>query len=412
MFIESFKALHPKHKFLDADNNGRSISIYEIDNCEIISENLHYPNILLYNGVKIINPLDEKIMSLKDVNLVPEYRLSLSDEKKIVNTPLFYFVYNYENYYHFVYDTLPYLISFFHLKKKLPNIKLLVNYPNNKENFYSFNLEFFKLFELKENDFIFVEKNTKYEKVYITESFTYGDDPNIEPRNEIYDFLKSLVKKIKLIDGSPKKIYVSRRSWIHNDLSNIGTNYTDRRKMINEDKLVEYLSSVGFVEVFTEKMSIEEKINLFRNVEVVVGPIGGGMCNVVFSPNTTKVIPIVSPTFLDVNQRFKFTFKNTETYYFNETTHTEDTFIKKFMRVKYKNIVGEVCEIDGDNIKINYTDSLVSGWAKDNIYKNIVAPLNELTKLDNGLNSEWCVEINKFKKFYEGRINNVSSGLY
>ena len=48
----------------------------------------------------------------------------------------------------------------------------------------------------------------------------------------------------------PKLVYISRRTWINKDKSNIGTDYTNRRKMMNEDLLVEELTKLGFYRNF------------------------------------------------------------------------------------------------------------------------------------------------------------------
>lgn len=413
MFIKSFRDTKNKIEFLSADKNGREISLYKLNNFYVVSENLSYPNVLFFDGNQIVTPTDEKVMSLGEVEFVSKYSLTDFEIEKSVDFPVFYFIYNTDNYYHFIYDTIPYLISYFELKKNLPNLKLLVSYSHDKNSFYKFNYEFFELCGLKNEDFVFIEKKVSYNEIYISDSYTYGKNPNAEPRDEVYEFLMSLVSKNKeTFNETPKKIYVSRRSHIHNDLTNIGTNYTERRKMMNENELVSFLVSLGFVEVFTETMSTIEKINIFKNAEIVVGPIGGGLCNVLFSPKKTKVLPIISPTFLDVNKRFNHCFKNTDTQYFLDTYHNEKSFFKKNMRVKYKNIIGEITKIVGNNVEIIYSENLISGWSKDYSYKKIIVPTDEITKLDDGINSEWLIDINEFKKFYGDRFYNVSSGIH
>lgn len=107
-------------------------------------------------------------------------------------------------------------------------------------------------------------------------------------------------------------------------MDNIGTNYTTRRKLLNEDILVDYLESKGFVEVFTETMSTIEKLILFNNCDIVVGCIGGGLCNVLFVNENTKLICLVSPSFLDVNDRFRFSFERIPTTYFHDTYHVDN----------------------------------------------------------------------------------------
>jgi len=298
------------------DENNRIINIHELNNVIAQETCLYYPNILFYNSFlkEIYNPINEQVMSLKKANIKNNLSFAHGDSSyiKTEESPLFFFVYNTENYYHFVYDTLPYLISFNLLKKKIPNIKLLMNFPNkNKTQLYSFVSEFLDILNINLNEIIFIEKNVLYKKIYISSSYTHGIDSNLPPRKEIYDFYKSIKNKvINHKNDYPKKIYISRRSWIHNDLSNIGTNYTDRRKMQNEDQLVDFLKERGYVEIFTELLDIKEKINIFANAESIIGAIGGGLCNVLFSDKKCNLISIISPGFLDINNRFLYCFKN------------------------------------------------------------------------------------------------------
>ena len=123
---------------------------------------------------------------------------------------------------------------------------------------------------------------------------------NEPPHQAVYKLFNN-IKIPKSIQRLPKRIYISRRTWMHNDKSNLGTDYTQRRKMLNEDYLVHSLTTCGFEEIFCENLSMMEKIQLFREADTIVGAIGGGMCNLLFSPPTTNVICIVSPYFLDIN---------------------------------------------------------------------------------------------------------------
>ena len=122
----------------------------------------------------------------------------------------------------------------------------------------------------------------------------------------------------------PEKIYISRRTWLHNNLENIGTNYTERRRCVNEDEIAELFISQGFEEVFCENLSMKEKIAMFSNAKVIAGPIGGGMCNVIFSPPETKVISINSPKFFDVNSRFEYSMSHTNLHHFDHTEFVDE----------------------------------------------------------------------------------------
>ena len=81
------------------------------------------------------------------------------ENKNVLEENVFFFIYNFDNYYHFLYDTLPYLYTYLELKKKYNDLKLLVNYPNKDKNeFYRFNTDFlYKL--VKQEDIIIHHKN-------------------------------------------------------------------------------------------------------------------------------------------------------------------------------------------------------------------------------------------------------------
>lgn len=385
------------------DANGREINIYKLKNVILNSDHLFYPNVILQSDKQLYNPIEEKIMSLKDFFI--KKNLILTEEKidVVVDVPVFYFVYNTDNYYHFVYDTLPYLISFFDLKKKIKNLKLLMNYPNfESKSFYKFVTEFLNLLGINTEDIILIKSNTLYKEIYISSSYTHGINSNLPPRNEIYNFFKSIVDSVKQKYTSlnlPKKIYISRRTWLHNDFSNIGTNYTQRRRMENENELVKYLESLNYKEIFTERLSTIEKILLFSNVENVVAPIGGGSCNVLFSNETCKHFCIVSPTFLDVNYRFKFSLDKVNTTYFHDTYHSEANEFKKNMRVTNGDLVGEIVEIYDNSVDIIYTKQIVAGWNSKIKYEKINLKKSELKKLDNGLNSSFYVNLKNIEEY-------------
>lgn len=383
-----------------ADEFGRDIKLYSIENCQFEENKIFYPEVLLYsyNQEKQLNPINEKILSLEKMTIKKEETFKLKKLRLIESSPVFYFIYNTDNYYHFIYDSLPYLISFYKLKEKVPNIKLLINYPNRKTTYiYNFVTEFLEILGIKNEDLLFISNETLYKKIYISSSYTHGIDSNLPPKKEIYNFFKKIVNSQKNYFKleTPKKVYISRRSWIHNDFSNIGTNYTLKRKMVNEDDLVDLILKNGYSEIFTEKLNSIEKLNLFYNAERIIGAIGGGLCNVLFSQPETKLLSIVSPTFLDVNKRFKYSLDNINTEYFFGTNHLETGEFKTGMRVECKNtsVVGEIAEINGDDLVIRYTNEMVAGWNNQIDFEKIVINKNLCTKLDGGLNSPFLVDI-------------------
>ena len=270
-----------------ADENGREINIYKFKNVTFSKNFSFYPCVVFKSDGKFHYPVQEKVMSLKKAQSQTDYQKATFGKANYrFNSPVFYFIYNTENYYHFVYDSLPYLISFLKVKKQCKNLKLLINFtnPDNKK-IYKFVLEFLEVLGINHEDMVIVDENFSYETVFVSSSYTHGIDSNLPPRKEVYDFYKSFAEAIKNKHSAsdyPSKFYVSRRTWVHNDFSNIGTNYTTRRKLVNEDILVEKLKYLGYEEIFTERLSTIEKVLLFSNAEHIIGAIGGGMCNALF----------------------------------------------------------------------------------------------------------------------------------
>ena len=389
------------------DENGREISIFKFKNASSYGGTF-YPNCFFQCDDIIINFSTEKVMSLENVeNKIPS---SKTDTMYLnINEPVFYFVYNTDNYYHFVYDTLPYLISYFEIKKEIPNLKLLMNYPNfSKKEFYKFVTEFLELLDIKKEDIFIIKENHLYKEIYVSNSYTHGFKSNLPPSKEIYDFYNKIVdiaKEKSIVDvcALPKKIYISRRTWIHGDTSNIGTNYTNRRKLECENDLVENLKNQGVEEVFTENLSTVEKIILFNNADLVIGSIGGGLCNVLFGRQNLNLLCIVSPTFLNVNYRFKYCFDKVKCFYYDETYHTEKNEWKKWMRVGVPTmkIVGEIEDVYVNELSILYTDNNVAGWNSEMQLNKIKVKKEWCRALDGGLNSSWNLNLNHFlNKFF------------
>ena len=389
---------------LKKDKNGRVINLYNLGECQFNTDKTFYPDVSIYSykNKKHFNPINEIVLSLEKQSIKKNTNLTVKKYKYDELNPVFYFIYNTENYFHFIYDTLPYLITFKKLKDTTPDIKLLVNYPNQQtKHIYKFVLEFLSLVGINLEDLIFVNDETVYKNIFISSSYTHDENSNLPPREEVYGFFRFIVNSnlSHFKNGTPKKIYISRRSWIHNDYSNIGTNYTAKRKMCNEDELVNLLEKMGYVEIFTENLNTIEKLNLFFNAESVIGAIGGGLCNVLFSKKDTKLLTIVSPTFLDVNHRFKYSLDGVSNNYFYNTTHTEDSEFNSNMRVECEelSIVGEVSKIDGDMLSIIYSDNLVSGWNNQINFKKTTVNSKSCKKLDEGLNSPFLIDLEKIK---------------
>ena len=125
MKITPIEDITPYCNIFEKDSNGREINVYKLRYAIPTGESLYYPNTLFYSDdtKKLYNPINEKTMSLKGVDDNDTFETSSYPFIFTEPFPVFFFIYNTDNYCHFVYDTLPYLITYFELKKKEPNLK-------------------------------------------------------------------------------------------------------------------------------------------------------------------------------------------------------------------------------------------------------------------------------------------------
>lgn len=123
------------------------------------------------------------------------------------------------------------------------------------------------------------------------------DIPFIDPSIHIFlkDLFLSSIHDTK-IDGYDR-IYI-RRNQSHLSLGNatdVACANIKRRQILNEDKLVERLKEFDFKILSLEDYHIKDKISIFHNASVILGPNGGGMVYTFASQPGTKYIEILPP---------------------------------------------------------------------------------------------------------------------
>jgi hypothetical protein len=383
----------------------RETFITKFENASLTGRNIYYPNCLIQYEGKLINPYDERVMSLKkdtfyDNNEWGEYQKL--EPTQIEETPCYFFIYNVDNYYHFLYDTLSLLYGFFEIKKYTPNLKLLLNTSHpTKTLFAPFIKEFLE--KLGAGDYLIANNETCYKELYVPTSITHGQKSNSPPSLLAYSVWNRL--ETDIVD-TPKRFYISRRSWIHGKKDNIGTNYTERRKCLNEDRLVDLLKKYNIQEVFTELLTTEEKIAYFKNAEIIVGVVGGGMCNILFSPSKTKALCINTPYFLEINERFKHSMNHTNIIYSDSTYHEKiDYKFRLYSRVKiinptsqYYNCIGEIEMYENILYTISLSSNDIAGFSQNFQLKKEKFNEDELEAVDFGLNSPYICDLNKLEQ--------------
>ena len=104
--------------------------------------------------------------------------------------------------------------------------------------------------------------------------------------SEAYNFVRNLcmpfIEKSKLLDKTPKRIYVSRAR-------------ATKRRIINERELIEYLGKYGFHTIYLEDLGIEQMV-YFYNADIIISPHGAGLVNSIFCKKGASTIEICSKT--------------------------------------------------------------------------------------------------------------------
>ena len=374
-----------------------------------------YENALITNPkypvcrINNMNKYDEQIMSMPSIiNSNKLESIDTTCNECIKKGTYFFFIFNFENYYHFLYDTLPYLYHYYNIKEADNTCKLLL--PEN-HNFLQFQRDIFNLLHLTQYEI--AVNNTKYEKVYMPSSLTHGklenmeSASNYEPSLSAFTIWNKLSYSIKCINNTPKKLYISRRTWIHNNLENIGTNYTSRRKCVNEDELVDLVKKYGYQEVFCENLSMSEKIEYFKNATHVLGLIGGGMANLLFSNKDTITGCIVTPDFLNINNRFIHSMDHTNITYLNITKHIPyEGKYPLYSRIKVIDIshdlydkIGEIDKYQDNMYIIKMSNNDVAGFSMNSKFNSYKFSEKQIVSIDNGLNSPFECDLNSLRNY-------------
>jgi hypothetical protein len=71
------------------------------------------------------------------------------------------------------------------------------------------------------------------------------------------------------------------------------------RRLLNESEILGILEPLGFEKVELETLSFRQQVDLFAQADVVAGPHGAGMTNLLFAPHGTRVLEIFPPEFVN-----------------------------------------------------------------------------------------------------------------
>ncbi|EEO27337.2 glycosyltransferase family 61 protein [Oxalobacter paraformigenes] len=97
---------------------------------------------------------------------------------------------------------------------------------------------------------------------------------------------REALRIIKPENWRSRKVYLYRDNFVRS-----GIQYNSRN-LINQEDIVHYLRKKGFLVVNPAELDFREQVNLMRNAEVVVSPVGSALANMIFADKKTKFITL------------------------------------------------------------------------------------------------------------------------
>jgi len=92
----------------------------------------------------------------------------------------------------------------------------------------------------------------------------------------LHNQMQATVNKSATNQAYEARIYISRQN-------------ATRRRVKNEQEVVDLLQSYGFKKYILEEMSVSDQVALFSNAEFIVAPHGAGLTNVVYADSATVI---------------------------------------------------------------------------------------------------------------------------
>ena len=129
--------------------------------------------------------------------------------------------------------------------------------------------------------------------VYLDNEFYYFKNSLIPQFFQLGNAVKILSQlSIKNINKNKKRIYLTRKNAFS-------------RTIVNETEIFDILKMKNFQIIDTDTLTVNKQIEVFSKAEIVIGPTGSALANIVFCKKGTKVVEIMP--------KYKFPYE--EKYY-------------------------------------------------------------------------------------------------
>jgi len=176
------------------------------------------------------------------------------------------------NYFHFLTEAIPKLRLFAKAGVQVDKLYAPMSRPYHREMFELFGIDTKRI--IPESHHAHVQADN-----------VYVPNHRRQVRREETQFLYDTAAQqpwSKVAQEPRKRVYVSR--------SRMKT-----RNCLNESEFMPQLEKLGFECHYLEKMTVRQQVELFQQADVIMGPHGAGLGNMVFAPPGTKVIELGTP---------------------------------------------------------------------------------------------------------------------
>lgn len=181
------------------------------------------------------------------------------------------------NYYHWLIDSLPRLLS---IEQELAKADFSLLLPENGPKYILDSLSYFNI-----NHITFIKSNTYVSAENLILPYYLAGSGHIRPDKVLklkHFFLDKISSKTSI-----KRIYASRAT-------------QNNRKISNEKEVVNLLIQKGFEIVYFENYTFEEQVSLVKNADFLVSSHGANMTNLMFMQSNTSVLELIK----EINPNF------------------------------------------------------------------------------------------------------------
>jgi hypothetical protein len=106
----------------------------------------------------------------------------------------------------------------------------------------------------------------------------------VPPDAPVFDRLRAACPRRP---GSPEKLYVAR------------SDARRTRRFLNEDRLIDRVTAMGFTVVTAGASGVAEEVALFQGARVICGPLGAGLANAVFADPGATIVALGDPNHVE-----------------------------------------------------------------------------------------------------------------